>query len=97
MSNRCRDSVIATAATVLLLPGVRAFADTPAAGTPAAGTSEPAGASEAAGPDEAPLEEVVVTAQKRSERLLDVPLSVTAASGDQLARQGITKIGRAHV
>ncbi len=36
------------------------------------------------------LEEVVVTAQKRSERLLDVPLSVTAASGDQLARQGIT-------
>jgi iron complex outermembrane receptor protein len=31
-----------------------------------------------------PLEEVVVTAQKREERLQDVPLSVTALSGDQL-------------
>ena len=85
MSNRCRDSVIATAAAALLLPGVRVFADTP----PTA-ASEPVGAAEATGESEAPLEEVVVTAQKRSERLLDVPLSVTAASGDQLARQGIT-------
>ena len=36
------------------------------------------------------LEEIVVTAQKRSERLMDVPLSITAASGEQLARRGIT-------
>ena len=36
------------------------------------------------------LEEVTVTAQKRTERLSDVPLSITAATGDQLARQGIT-------
>lgn len=36
------------------------------------------------------LQEIVVTAQKRSERLVDVPLSITAASGDQLAKQGIT-------
>jgi iron complex outermembrane recepter protein len=36
------------------------------------------------------LEEVTVTAQKRSERLSDVPLSITAATGDQLAKQGIT-------
>ena len=33
----------------------------------------------------APLEEVVVTAQKRSERLLDVPMSIAAISGEQLA------------
>ena len=32
------------------------------------------------------LEEIVVTAQKRSERLLDVPMSLTAISGDQLTR-----------
>ena len=36
-------------------------------------------------------DEIIVTAQKRSERLLDVPLSVTAASGDQLLKQGITQ------
>jgi outer membrane receptor protein involved in Fe transport len=36
------------------------------------------------------LEEVVVTAQKRSERLSDVPISVTAASGEQLAAAGVS-------
>ncbi|WP_333605271.1 TonB-dependent receptor [Novosphingobium sp.] len=35
--------------------------------------------------------EIIVTAQKRSERLLDVPLSVTAASGSQLLKQGISQ------
>jgi iron complex outermembrane receptor protein len=36
------------------------------------------------------LDEIVVTAEKRSERLLDVPLSVTAVTGDQLSKQGVT-------
>ena len=31
-----------------------------------------------------------MTAQKRSERIRDVPLSITAASGEQLSKQGIT-------
>lgn len=35
------------------------------------------------------LEEVIVTAQKRAERLQDVPLSVTAISGSQLENRGI--------
>ncbi len=34
--------------------------------------------------------EIIVTAQKRSERLQDVPLSITAATGDQLVKQGVT-------
>ncbi len=34
-------------------------------------------------------DEIVVTAQKRTERLQDVPLAVTAVSGDALARQQI--------
>ena len=34
--------------------------------------------------------EIVVTAQKRSQSLIDVPLSVTAVTGDQLAKQGIS-------
>jgi iron complex outermembrane recepter protein len=36
------------------------------------------------------LQEVVVTAQKRSERLQDVPIAVSAVSGDQLESAGIT-------
>ena len=34
--------------------------------------------------------DIIVTAQKRSERLIDVPMSITAATGEQLAKQGIT-------
>ncbi len=42
----------------------------------------------AAGKDDI-LEEVTITAQKRSENLQDVPLSVTAISGEQLETRGI--------
>jgi iron complex outermembrane receptor protein len=56
---------------------VAAFVATPAA-------VQTAGAQEQSKPDSAILEEVVVTAQKRAERLQDVPVSVTALSADQL-------------
>lgn len=36
------------------------------------------------------VQDIVVTAQKRSDRLRDVPLSINAASGDQLKAAGIT-------
>lgn len=35
------------------------------------------------------VEDIVVTAQKREERLQDVPISITAVSGSSLSRQGI--------
>jgi len=35
------------------------------------------------------MEEIVVTAQKREERLQDVPISISVQSGDQLEAQGI--------
>lgn len=38
--------------------------------------------------------DIVVTARKRSERLLDVPLSVSAATGDQLAARGVTDVAQ---
>lgn len=37
----------------------------------------------------ATLEEVIVTAQKRTQRLIDVPLSVVALSGETLERAGV--------
>ncbi len=39
--------------------------------------------------DAAGMDDIVVTAQKRSERVSDVPLSITAVTGDQLAKQQI--------
>jgi len=38
------------------------------------------------------LEEVIVTAQKREQRLLDVPISIVAVSADELAKRSITNI-----
>jgi iron complex outermembrane receptor protein len=38
------------------------------------------------------LEEVVVTAQRREQRLHDVPVTLTALSGDQLTKAGVTNV-----
>jgi len=40
----------------------------------------------------AQIEELVVTAQKRQESVQDVPISITAFSGDELSRRGLTDI-----
>jgi len=57
------------------------------------GASIAARAADEPAPAAAPgaLEEIVVNAQKRSERLQDVPLSVTAISGNELSDAGITR------
>nr|WP_233710026.1 TonB-dependent receptor plug domain-containing protein [Aestuariicella albida] len=39
------------------------------------------------------LEEVTVTAQRRSERSLDVPISITALSADQLGKGDVQQLG----
>lgn len=49
------------------------------AATPAAGS-----------PDE--VEEVIVTAQRRAERLQDVPIAITVQSGEQLEKAGVTSL-----
>lgn len=43
-------------------------------------------------PEDATLDEVIVTAQKRAERLQDVPVPVTALSGDALAESNLVRI-----
>ena len=50
-----------------------------------------ASAQEAPGPV-SQLDEIVVTAQKRSERLQDVPLSISAFTEERIEQQGITSI-----
>lgn len=59
------------------------------AGPVAAQTAEPATAANEEG-----IEDIVVTAQRREERLQTVPISITALTGDQLAQAGIRDITR---
>jgi iron complex outermembrane receptor protein len=54
-----------------------------------AGAASAQSATPAAQDDSAKVDDVVVTAQKRTERLLDVPMSVTATSGEELSNAGI--------
>ena len=54
-----------------------------------ASTQSTSPANDAAAPIGAPS--IVVTAQKREERLLDVPISISAISGDELAASGVTQ------
>jgi outer membrane cobalamin receptor len=42
--------------------------------------------------DGAATEEIVVTAEKRPERLLDVPMSISVITGGDLTRQGATTL-----
>ena len=38
------------------------------------------------------LEEIVVTAQKREERLIDVPMAITAVTGVEIERRGVSSL-----
>ena len=55
-----------------------------AAGTERAPADPPSAAAVQESSDKIPLEEIVVTAQKRAERLIDVPVPVSAISGQAL-------------
>lgn len=44
------------------------------------------------GAQELTVEEVIVTAQKREQRLVEVPAAITAMSGDEIQQKGLTNI-----
>src|SRR5579871_4353448 len=50
----------------------------------------PSGATDSGQPS--PLQEIVVTAEKRTSTVQDTPISITALSGEQLQQQGITGV-----
>lgn len=58
--------------------------------TPQAVLAQTAAASSAASGDSAESPEIIVTAQKRSQSINDVGLSITAATADQLTKIGVT-------
>jgi len=71
----------------LLLAGIALVTGGIAAAQTAPVPPQNEGPGAAAGADEAPAD-IVVTAQKRSERLQEVPVAVSVVSGDTLANQG---------
>src|SRR5687767_5992375 len=44
------------------------------------------------GAQELTVEEVIVTAQKREQRLVEVPVAITAMTGDEVQQKGLTNI-----
>ena len=58
----------------------------------AAFAMNPSRAVHAADANDTALEEVVVTAQKREERLIEVPMAITAVSGEALKARGIENV-----
>jgi iron complex outermembrane recepter protein len=81
-----------------LVPGILLFADllgtTALAGEAAApqpvAQASASASQAAASPEQGQLEEVSITAQRRTERLKDVPISVQTVSGDELAAKAIS-------
>jgi len=70
-----------------LLAGLALIAETQAPSATAQTTAPAAGANQPSGS----LEEIIVTAQKRSERLQDVPVTITALSSDYMEKANIER------
>jgi iron complex outermembrane receptor protein len=82
----------ASVVTLLLASATSAHAQEQAAPTTA---TDPAGAQEATSGDVAAqegLSDIVVTARKRSELARDVPVSITAVSGDILQQRNVARL-----
>ena len=93
--------LLATATAIVLCPSA-AFAQSEMQPDPALASAETAqvgDASDATAPEaeSGQLEDIVVTAQKRSENLQDVPIAITAVSGGQLATAGVSNITQLNI
>ncbi len=64
----------------------------PAIGQSAAAPAQPASAAAAAPDSATTVQSVVVTANKREERLQDVPIAVSVVGSEQLARQNVSEV-----
>lgn len=73
------------------LPSFAGASATADAGAPAEAGPQPGTPAEAA-PPSAGLEEILVTARKREETLISVPVVVTAVSASQLEQRGVTNL-----
>lgn len=70
----------------------KAFVSTLALGCAAAMGSSPAWAQTPSTPETTAVDDIIVTATRREERLIDVPIAVTAVGGAQLENSGVSDI-----
>jgi len=89
--------VLKAAAALLAISSVGVAAETPTTDppTPSAATPAAAPAPATSAPAPAPdleLNEIIVTAQRRTERLVDVPISIATVSHDEIERAGGTSL-----
>ncbi len=87
MANSCTLTALALVAVVAASP---APAQVAAPGDPAESAQDSNAASDAVGPPIAATDEIVVTAQRRSESLSRTPVAVSVVGAEALQRQGIT-------
>jgi iron complex outermembrane receptor protein len=90
---------LSTTALVLLMPALASAQNAPSSASPSPAPTTPladepaddstAPASVAAEP-QGGIQDIVVTAQRRSERIQDVPIAISAFSAEQLNAQGVT-------
>jgi iron complex outermembrane receptor protein len=80
----------ASSLTVALWLATPAFAENQPTSADQATTATPS--TNATAKSNGGLSEIVVTAQRKSESVLDVPMSIQASTGDQLRSQGINQI-----
>lgn len=95
MRRNVHSKLVALAAVVTLAsPAVQARADEPMPGMPSGQQMEVSPEAQAPETRKQPgaVEEIVVTARKREERLQDVPISITAFSSGELEDRHITRI-----
>ena len=85
-------STIAMATALVASPAIAQTAPAAVQTAPAAVQTAPATVDGSSDPST--VEEIVVTAQRKSENLQDVPLAITAVSGATLAQKNITDITR---
>ncbi|TPG16409.1 TonB-dependent receptor [Sphingomonas koreensis] len=81
----------ASAIALLAIPGAAFAQDAPAATPPPAQAGTP-DATPRSAPDQGGIQEIVVTARKRSENLQRVPIAITAFTPEALALKGITDV-----
>ncbi len=98
MRSHMRRSLLAGCATLVAMMAVapawsQAAAQVPASvpAEPATQTAAPATSEMAAPPAAEPIGDIVVTAQRRSESIMKVPIAITALSNATLTQQGITQ------
>jgi len=89
-----KPSLLTTAVIAALAAGAPAIAQTPKSDSPASTPNSTAAAKAAANATASPeaVEQIIVTARRIGELLQDVPLSIRALTGKDLAERGITSI-----